>query len=152
MWKINVTRVTSAPPEAIWHYWTNLDTWPQWIKFFEWARLDGPLAVGTWGEIKVKRFPGLFGWIASRRPYRWKITMVEEGVGFDDILKQFLATFYFYHHVETTPAGTQLTQRIEIKGPLGWFYARLIGPMFEQGLPEAVDTLVKLAEQEGQAG
>jgi hypothetical protein len=67
------------------------------------------------------------------------------------MLRQFLATFYFFHRLDVVPEGTQVTQRIEITGPLGWLYARLIGRLFAEGLPEAVDNLVRLVEQETSA-
>jgi hypothetical protein len=52
----------------------------------------------------------------------------------------------FSHEVTPDVSGTRITHRVEISGPLAGLFARLLGPNLKQGLPEAVNGLVRMAE------
>ena len=147
MWTTEVNVITTAPPEAIWNRWMDLPTWSDWLKDFEWVRLDGDFTVGKWGTLKLRSGPTLIEKIAALRPWKWVLTEVEVNKGFSDRAPQFLGTMYFHHRLQRVEGGTKVTQRIEIGGPLGWLYARLVGKMFAERLPIAVKTLVSLVEQ-----
>lgn len=47
MWTAEHSTVTTADPKALWSIWTTAEGWPGHNRKLEWARLDGPLAVGS---------------------------------------------------------------------------------------------------------
>ena len=46
MWTVEHSTVTTASAKALWSIWTNPKGWPESDQNLEWARLDGPFAVG----------------------------------------------------------------------------------------------------------
>jgi len=45
---------SSAPPEAFFARWADIDTHPEWAVTMEWTRLDEPFGVGAHGWLKAK--------------------------------------------------------------------------------------------------
>src|SRR5262245_65097563 len=46
MWQTEHTIETSAPPEAIWRLWSDVEGWPEWNGDIERIELDGPFGPG----------------------------------------------------------------------------------------------------------
>src|SRR5215213_6257302 len=77
----------------------------------------------------------------------WELwTDVRPGEGFSDRTRLPLANLDFFHKTERVGEGTRVTHRVEISGPLSFAFARLMGRGFEEGLPETVRNLARLAE------
>jgi len=47
MWVTEHSVETTAPPEAIWRQWSDVDRWPEWNGDIERIEVDGPFAVGS---------------------------------------------------------------------------------------------------------
>ena len=45
---------TSAPPAAVWRVWADVDRWPEWNPDMKASRLDGPMRLGTTGNIDTR--------------------------------------------------------------------------------------------------
>ena len=57
--RFSQTLETSASPETIWTIWTNVQAWPTWdteLEYakLEYAKLEGPFALGAKGKLKAK--------------------------------------------------------------------------------------------------
>jgi len=48
------TRESKAPAEAIWARWVDAEKWPEHNDALEWAKVEGPVAVGTRIVMKPK--------------------------------------------------------------------------------------------------
>jgi uncharacterized protein YndB with AHSA1/START domain len=136
MWFTEHTLETSASPEAIWKRWSDPKSWPEWDDEIEWCRLDGAFQSGARGVLKPKGGPKAAFMILESAPNE----------AFSDETHLPLARMRFEHRVERTDKGSRFTHRVQITGPLGWFFARVIGRKMRVGLPHAMSHLAKLAE------
>jgi hypothetical protein len=130
------TVMTSAPPRRIWELWTNVEGWPEWDTELERARLDGPFAEGTAGEIKPRSGP------ASR----FTLRDVGIGAGYAFHVALPLATLTVNRRMRTPPEGTEFTHEVSFTGPLGWLFGFLFGGRYRLVLPGVMDRLRARAE------
>lgn len=124
-----------ADPHAIWERWTRLELWAEDDPKTEWAKLDGPLAVGATGRLKPTQGP------ASKLT----VTRVDEPLRFDCELKVPVAVMRFEH--EMVPIGdgsVRLTHRVVITGPFAALYGRFVGRSIIAGLPDVMGNLVRI--------
>jgi hypothetical protein len=47
MWEHEHSVETSATPDAVWRYWSDMVAWPRWNDGIEKIETHGPFAVGT---------------------------------------------------------------------------------------------------------
>ena len=137
MWSTEATVTAKASPEAVWGLWADVENWKAWDPAVEQSSIDGPFSEGTRGMLKPEGGP--------KSPF--VLTGVRPGEGFSDRTRLPLASVDFFHEVERVGEGTRIAHRIEIRGPLSFVFARLMGRRFEKGLPEAVQNLARLAEE-----
>ena len=137
MWSTQAAATSEASPEAIWGLWADVDNWKEWDPGLEDSSIGGPFAEGASYKLKPKGGPKVTSVLKDVRP----------GEGFSDRTRLPLANLDFSHEVERAGGGTRVTHRVEISGPLSFLYARLMGRGFEEGLPETVRNLARLAEE-----
>lgn len=128
--------VTQASPETVWKLWADVANWNHWDEGIE-VSLEGPFTVGTKGILTPTGAPGLPYLITEATPLQ----------SFSDTTLLPGAELRGTHHLEVTPAGTQITHRVEISGPAWQEYAEGLGKELEQDLPKTVAKLARLAEQ-----
>jgi len=136
MWSTEASATTEAQPEAVWELWADVGNWKEWDPGVEGSSIDGPFAEGTRYVLKPKGGPKVKAVLTDVRP----------GEGFSDRTRLPLANLDFFHKTERVGEGTCVTHRVEISGPLSFAFARLMGRGFEEGLPETVRNLARLAE------
>jgi hypothetical protein len=127
---------THATPEDIWHVWQDVKNWNTWDHGIEWSSLDGPFAEGTTGSLQPKGGPLV----------RLKLTHVEPMKMFVDEAKLFLARIIDSHYITNSDGKIQVTHQIEMKGPLAFLFAYLIGRSMKKNLPREMKSMIKKAE------
>ena len=137
MWSTEASATTEAPPEAIWRLWADVGNWKRWDPGVEGSSIGGPFAEGTRYKLKPKWGPKVTSVLTDVRPCE----------GFSDRTRLPLANLDFFHKVERVGEETRVTHRVEISGPLSFVFARLMGRGMEEGLPETVRNLARLAEE-----
>lgn len=131
------SETTTAPPEAVWALWSDVDRWLEWDSSLERIELAGQFQAGTTGTMVLPGQP----------PIGFTITDVQPGRGFTDETEVPGGVLRFEHSLETAENRTRVTHRVEIEGPAEM--ASKLGPMITADTPEAVRDLVRLAEAQG---
>ena len=133
---ITHTVETTASAEDIWKIWEDVSNWNTWDHGLEFSKLNGPFKTGTTGTLKPKGGPLL----------QTKLTHVEPMKMFVDEAKLPLARIIVTHFLNESKGNTQVTQQIEMKGPLAFFFAFVIGRDMKKNLPIEMAAMVKKAE------
>jgi hypothetical protein len=134
---IEHTVETTASAEAIWQIWQDVTNWNKWDHGIEFSTLDGPFQTGTTGILKPKGGPLV----------HTKLTLVKPMELFIDEAKLPLARIIVTHFLAIAKRKTQVTHRIEMKGPLAFFFAYVIGREMKKNLPQEMMAMVKKAEE-----
>jgi uncharacterized protein YndB with AHSA1/START domain len=114
------TRRTALTPDEVWARWADLDRRPEWHPGLAWARLDGPLAVGTTGAWKPER----------ARPVRVRVAALDPGrrLLLEGTHGPAVARGHYEHLVAPAPGGgSDVTHRMWLTGPLAGPIGRLFG-------------------------
>jgi len=138
-WKIHATAKAKAKPSDVWKIWTDVEAWPKWDHELEWSSLSGPFKVGTEGQLKPK------GWFASK----FCIISMEEGKAHSD-RTQMPFTSVVFSHIATPceESQVQISHSVEVSGllaPILWLTMRF---SLKKGLPQAVERLARIAEEQ----
>ena len=133
---VSHTVQTKASPAAIWKIWKDVENWNTWDHSLESSTLNGPFQVGSTGTIKCKGDPLL--------PMR--LTRIEPDKRFDCEVKLFCARVTSEHTIEVKHGITHVTNTIEAKGPLAFFFAFVIGRAIKKKLPTEMAEMIKKAE------
>ncbi|MGI8645852.1 MAG: SRPBCC family protein [Nocardioides sp.] len=133
----NASASSSAPPRAFFARWADLATWPDWNEDTEWARLDGAFGLGGTGTLKPRGAPRV----------RFTITRLDDHE-FADTSRMPGGRITFAHRIDETADGTRLTVSVDIAGPLGFLWRRILGGGFRDSLQADLDRLVATAEDD----
>lgn len=136
MWHFEHTESTTATAEQIWALYAEPTRWPEWDAGLTRVTIEGAFAAGTTGTIKPAGGPALRYVLAEVTPLR----------SFADVTKLPLAGVRFTHEITPTPAGHDVTQRVDFEGPLRWLFAKLMGRSLTADMPETMRRLLRLAE------
>lgn len=140
MWSHESSSELRAPPDAVWRVWTDLSSYGEWAPSFAWAKLDGPLEVGS--TVKLKLSNGI------RRKVKIVACVPGEVWSTEDRLP--FATMRLDHEVAATDAGgTRATMRHTIDGPLAGLYTRFFRKQIETALPATLRLLGERAQAGG---
>lgn len=126
------TASTSASPEHVWALWSDTSTWPQWDPSVERVVLDGPFRLGTTGTMSLSggvRAPFTLVEVSPDARYCDELVVGELSIRID-------------HRVEATGQGAEITVETTVEGP----GADDVGPMVVAHAPQALRTLVELAQ------
>jgi hypothetical protein len=131
--------VVRAAPEAVWAAWVDVASWSE-SEHIESARLDGEFQPGNVIVSKAKGLPRS----------KLTITRVEPPRLFVDESRFPGLKMTFEHVIAPGEAGTELTERVLIHGPL----ARVVGILMRRKLEALFDASVahvaRRAEQQSQ--
>lgn len=133
---IKHTVITKALPSAIWRIWQDVENWNTWDHGIEFSNIQGPFIAGTSGTLKPKGGPLI----------RTKLTCVEPMKRFVDEAKLPLTRITVSHFLSEIEGKTAVTHQIEMKGPLAFLFAFLIGRDMKKNLPREMLAMVKKAE------
>ncbi len=140
MWVFEHTEITTAPPEAIWKRWSNVQLWAEQNKDVEWAKLEGTFIVGSKILIKPKGSPQT----------STVITQVTDNKSFTSESKIPFGILRFEHDMkpEKNKKGQfEFLHRVTITGPLTFIFRKLFGEKMAKNLPEMMQQLASLAEK-----
>ena len=133
------SRELDVPADVVWDLWADVPARPGWHPRLEWARLDGPLAPGTSGQLKPR----------GTRPVDLRVDTVEPGrrLVLAGVHALPIATGRYVHEVQ--PLGDdrcRVTHRMSVDGPAARVVARLAGRLLRAwAQPEPLDRFAALA-------
>lgn len=133
---IKHTITTKASPEDIWNIWQDVKNWHTWDNVTEYYSIDGPFQKGTKGTYKAK----------GGRQVQIVFTQVEPLKIYVAECRLFLARIISSHYLTKSDGKTQVTQQLEIKGPLAFLFAYHLGSSLKKNLFLEMESLVKKVE------
>jgi hypothetical protein len=124
MWQAQYQTITDVPAEALFRAISDINAWSEWDHGLEFARIDGPIREGSTFVLKPQGGPNV----------HMSIEELCSPVRMVDVAHLLLAKLRTSH--EFLQSGEQTTVRfsIQISGPLGFFWRRMVG---EQQIREA---------------
>jgi hypothetical protein len=134
---VSATRETTASAARLWALYADINHWTAWDGEIDYARADGPFAVGTRGVLRPTGGPEV----------KFTLTRVETNKGFTDRSFLPLAWMDFHHTIEDTGSVRRVTHSVVMGGLLAPLFKRIFGEKLAHGVPTAVASLVKVAEQ-----
>jgi uncharacterized protein YndB with AHSA1/START domain len=137
MWEYEYSVETTASPDALWRYWSDVPGWPKWNAGIETIEFDGPFAVGATFTMTP---PG-------QEPIAMTISEVVPGEQFTDEMDGGDFIVRTVHRLERLGTGrTRVMYRTDITGPAADQIGPQLGPDITADFPEVLAALVKLAE------
>ena len=128
--------ISRAAPESVWETWVDVDGWSEG-DHVESASLDGEFRPGTVLRTKAKGLPrAKLTLTRVERPHLWVNESRSPGV-----------RMTFDHLVEPVEAGTRVTERMLIEGPLARVVSALMGRRMEAVLDSSVAHVAQRAER-----
>lgn len=130
----------NAPADVVWEVFSDVERWPEWTASVTSLRaLDGPgLAVGKRFEIKQPRMPKLI----------WEVTEVDPGTSWTWVQRSPGGLTEARHDVVPKSArDSEVTQRLEQRGPVGVVVGLLMQRMTKRYLELEADGLKTRSEQ-----
>jgi len=134
---IEHTVETSASPAAIWQIWEDVENWNSWDHGIEFSTINGPFKTGTTGTLKPKGGPLVYT----------TLTHVDPMKQFVDEAKLPFSRIIVSHSLSESEGKTRVTHRIEMKGPLAFLFAYVIGREMKKNLPQEMAAMIKKAEE-----
>lgn len=129
---------STATPAAVHAVWADVARWPIWDPEVRSARIDGPFAVGTRGRlVPVRGRPSAFTVTELDAPGRHVLEV--------DLP---LARLRLVRTAAASPGGSVLAHEVTLAGPLGPGFALVLRRRFARALPQAVDGVRRLAEDD----
>lgn len=136
MLSCEVSGVTRAAPDDVWAAWVDVSSWSE-SEHIESARLDGKFRPGGVIVSKAKGLPRSTLTITRVEPPRlWADESRAPGV-----------TMTFEHLIEPVEAGTELTERVIIRGPLARLICVLMRRKLEALFAASVAHVARRAEK-----
>ncbi len=133
---IKHTVETTASASDVWQIWQDVSNWNSWDHGLEFSKIDGPFKTGTTGTLKPKGGPLL----------NTILTHVEPMKVFVDEARLPLTRIIVTHFLTESQEKTHVTHQIEMKGPLAFFFAFVIGRNMKKNLPMEMASMIKKAE------
>ena len=130
------TVATTASPEQIWAIWTDVSNWEQWDKGLKKADMDTPFSLHSSGVITS----------LEGRKSKFKVVELEEGKSYTFKTKLPLGGLYVKRFLEQRNGKTYFTHEVWFKGITKGIFAKAFGPKFRTLLPEAMNSIKKIAE------
>jgi hypothetical protein len=124
-------------PEKLFAALANISRWPEWDTDLAATSHDGALAPGTPFTLKPKGGPTV----------SMTLEVAEAPRRFVDVSHLPLARMRTSHELEPVGNGTRLVMRIEVSGPLGWLWDRLIARDLAAGAEAQTAALARFAEE-----
>ena len=137
MWKAEYEITTDVPAEALYRAIADINSWSKWDTGLEYTRLEGAAKQGAMFVLKPKGGPKVRMSIDELRPYRLVDTAY--------LLGAKMRTIHEYKQ-----AGNQTTIHfgIEMWGPLGLFWRKVVGEKQVKEAPVQLAEFVKYARND----
>lgn len=135
---INTSRTSSANPSSFFARWVDHSTWSEWDPDTEWVTLKGPVRAGTYGVMKPRGGPKV----------KFQIHECEQDHVYTDVSRMPGMKLTFQHTVSASEAGSELSIRVWLEGPLARLWAQTAFKEFGAGAAASLDRLISLVEAE----
>lgn len=133
----SVSRSTTASPEKVWSVWCDPNNWSRWNSGISSARVDGPIADGTKGEMTTNR--------GSSHDVRF--SNVVEGRGFNmSMAGPPMTTLTFGCEIVPDGTGSTIAQSVTISGPFAPILGAMMGNEMAKHFIPVLDDLARAAE------
>lgn len=134
MWRAQYEMLTDVPPEALYHAIIDIGSWSEWDAGLEYTRLDGDVRPGATFILKPKGGPTVRMSIDDVAANRLVDTAYLVGAR--------LRTTHEY-----IPSGAQTLVRfgIEVWGPLGFFWRKILGESQIRDAPAQLTAFIAYA-------
>lgn len=126
---------TKATPIQIWRVWQDVENWKNWDQEIELSRIDGPFQAGTTGCSKFVGTPLFKTLLTQVEPL--KLVVQEAYLSFAKVIS--------YQSMSQVAGKTQVTFQVEIRGPLSFFYACMLGRFIKKKIPIEMEGMIKRA-------
>lgn len=128
---------TSAPPEAVWHVWTDVPNWKAWDDGLKAAELNGPFASDTKGVL-----------IPVKGPKSTFVLMeVISGQSYILRTKLPLGALYVKRVLTNQNGKTAFTHEVWFTGLTKRIFGRALGRNYREILPGVMEKIRLIAEQ-----
>lgn len=132
---IKYTIETKATPTQIWKVWQDVKNWKNWDQEVELSRIDGPFQAGTTGCTKFVGTPLFKTLLTQVEPL--KLVVQEAYLSFAKVVS--------YQSMSQVAGKTQVTFQVEIRGPLSFFFACILGRFIKKKIPTEMEEMIKRA-------
>jgi len=126
---------TKATPIQIWRIWQDVENWKTWDQEIELSRIDGPFQTGTTGCTKFVGTPLFKTLLTQVEPH--KLVVQEAYLSFAKVIS--------YQSMSHVAGKTQMTFQVEIRGPLSFFFACMLGRFIKKKIPIEMEEMLKRA-------
>ncbi len=127
---------STAPPEAFFERWIELETHPEWAASMEWFQLDEPVAIGARGTLKSK----------TGEPLPFRVTAFERPYVYADTTELDGAELTVHHEARPTKDGCRVELRAWLEGPRAADLELEFRANVQRALEADVRALVELVE------
>lgn len=132
------TMSTTASKAAVWRVWTNVPGWKDWDKGLRSAELYGQFADGARGRLVPLTGPRA----------KFRIQGVQPGEAYTFKTRIPLGWLVVRRFMEYKNGQLFFTHKVMFTGPFKKILARKLGGEFRQMLPEVMNNVRLLAEQQ----
>jgi hypothetical protein len=128
---------STAPASAFFQRWVDMPSRPEWNLDTQWVRLDGPFREGVTGTRKSKNGPKV----------RFKVGSLIPDRRFVDVSHLIGTRLTFANDVTPAPGGgCTVDVHFSMRGPLAWFWRRLLSQGLRTSVQPDLERLARLAE------
>ncbi|MEM8908893.1 MAG: SRPBCC family protein [Bacteroidota bacterium] len=128
---------TKALPEQIWSIWIDVNNWHLWDSGLQSAAMAEPFALKAKGKIVS----------LQGRQSKFKVVAYEAGASYTFKTKLPLGGLFVKRYLEVRDGKTYFTHEVWFKGMTAGLFAKKFGKDFQAMLPEVMDKIKVLAEQ-----
>ncbi len=125
---------TKAAPIQIWKLWEDVENWKKWDTNIDFSRIDGPFQTGTTGCTKFLGNPPFKTLLSQVEPL--KLVVQETYLSY--------ATAICYQSMSQVEGITRVTFQVEIRGPMSFLYAFLLGRSIKKKIPREMGEMLKM--------
>jgi hypothetical protein len=136
---IKHTVETTATPSQIWEIWQDVENWKKWDQTIELSRIDCPFQTGTTGCTQFKGTPLFKTLLTQVEPF--KLVVQEAYLSFAKVIS--------YQSMNQVAGKTQVTFEVEIRGPLSFFFACILGRFIKKKIPAEMEEMIKRVKNVG---
>jgi len=137
MWQAHFQTTTDVPAEYLYCALTNFNAWNQWDDGIEYTELLGDAKAGSEFTLKPKGGPAVKIVIEKMWPYE-----------VIDVAHLPLAKMRTIHKYERVGDATHIYMELQIWGPLGFLWRKIIGENQMKDAAAQTEALIEYAREE----
>ena len=138
MWQSQYEITTDLTPVALYRAIADINTWSKWDSGLEYTHLEGPAKPGAPFVLKPRGGPKVKMTIDELRPH----VLV-------DTAHLLGAKMRTTHEYKASGGRTTIHFRVEVWGPLGFFWRKVVGEGQIKGAPAQLAAFVAYARRAG---